>query len=92
MSTISYRFIEHFYLQFEYKTYLRQNQRNRGSTVTFFNILAYRISFCTLPPLPDRLWGPPSFSNDTGAPFPGVSRLGPEVEHPPPSKNERTSS
>jgi hypothetical protein len=36
MSTISYRSIEHFYSQFEYKTYLRQTLRNRGSTVTFF--------------------------------------------------------
>jgi hypothetical protein len=54
MSTISYRFIEHFYSQFEYKTYLRQNLRNRGSAVTFSLVYficverRYFLTFSTL--------------------------------------------
>jgi hypothetical protein len=56
MSTISYRFIEHFYSQFNYKTYLRQNLRNRGFTVTFlsrFNYFALVLRFAALLPVSD---------------------------------------
>jgi hypothetical protein len=32
-----------FYSQFNYKTYLRQNLRNRGSTANFFRFYAVRV-------------------------------------------------